>query len=93
METGRIGRNGTLVIPARLRRRYALKEGGIVVFQESEDGISIRPAMVVAVEVYSPERKAEFLMNNAVDADDSKRAVRAGRKLGLEPGNIPHRRP
>ncbi|MSQ70132.1 MAG: AbrB/MazE/SpoVT family DNA-binding domain-containing protein [Betaproteobacteria bacterium] len=93
METGRIGRNGTLVIPAKLRRRYALKEGGMVVFQESEDGISIRPAMMVAVEVYSPERKAEFLLNNAVDAVDYKRAVREVRKLGLDPATIPHRRP
>ncbi len=93
METSRIGRNGTLVIPAKLRRRYALKEGGMVVFEESEDGISIRPAVMVPVEAYSPERKAEFLLNNAVDANDYKRALRAVRKLGLDPGNIPHRRP
>ncbi len=92
MEIGRIGRNGTLVIPARLRRRYALNEGGTVVFEESADGISIRPAVMVPVEAYSPERKAEFLLNNALDADDYRRAVRAVRKLGLDPENIPHQR-
>ena len=93
MQTCRIGRNGTLVIPAKLRRRYGLQEGGTVVIGESEDGISIRPAVTVPVEAYSPERKAEFLLNNAVDADDYRRAVRAVRKLGLDPGKIPHRRP
>jgi AbrB family looped-hinge helix DNA binding protein len=93
METGKIGRNGTLVIPAKLRRRFGLQEGGMVVLEETEDGISIRPAVAVPVEVYSTRRKAEFLLNNAVDAADYKRAVRAVRKLGLDPETIPHRRP
>jgi AbrB family looped-hinge helix DNA binding protein len=93
METGKIGRNGTLVIPARLRRRFGLQEGGMVVLEETGDGISIRPAVAVPVEVYSTRRKAELLLNNAVDAADYKRAVRAVRKLGLDPESIPHRRP
>jgi AbrB family looped-hinge helix DNA binding protein len=93
METGKIGRNGILVIPAKLRRRFGLQEGGMVVLEETEDGISIRPAVAVPVEVYSARRKAEFLLNNAVDAADYKRAVRAVRKLGLDPETIPHRRP
>ena len=93
METCKFGRNGTLVIPAKLRRRFALKEGGMVVLEETEDGISIRPAVAVPVEVYSARRKAEFLLNNAVDAADYKRALRAVRKLGLDPEDIPHRRP
>lgn len=93
METGKIGRNGTLVIPAKLRRRFGLQEGGMVVLEETEDGISIRPAVAVPVEVYSTRRKAELLLNNAVDAADYKRAVRAVRKLGLDPESIPHRRP
>lgn len=92
METCKIGRNGTLVIPAKLRRRFALKEGGMVALEETEDGISIRPAVAVPVEVYSARRKAEFLLNNAVGAADYKRALRAVRKLGLDPEDIPHRR-
>ena len=93
METCKVGRNGTLVIPAKLRRRFALNEGGMVVLEETEDGISIRPAVAVPVEMYSARRKAEFLLNNAVDAADYKRALRAVRKLGLDPEDIPHRRP
>lgn len=82
-----------MVIPAKLRRRYGLEDGGTVVFEDSGDGISIRPAVMVPVEAYSPERKAEFLLNNAVDAADYRRALSAVRKLGLDPENIPHRRP
>ncbi|MGQ0651019.1 MAG: AbrB/MazE/SpoVT family DNA-binding domain-containing protein [Betaproteobacteria bacterium] len=93
MQMGRIGRNGTLVIPAKLRRRFGIEEGAIVVLEEIEDGIAIRPAVAVPVEHYSARRRAEFLLNNAVDAADYRRAVRAVRKLGLEPEEIPHRRP
>ena len=93
METSKVGRNGTLVIPARLRRRFGLKEGGMVMLEETEDGISIRPAVAVPVEIYSARRKAEFLLNNAVSAADYRRAVRAVRKLGLDPESIPHQRP
>lgn len=93
METSKVGRNGTLVIPARLRRRFGLKEGGMVVLEETEDGISIRPAVAMPVEVYSASRRAEFLLNNAVHAADYKRAVREVRKLGIDPKDVPHRRP
>lgn len=92
METCKVGRNGTLVIPAKLRHRFALKEGGMVVLEETEDGISIRPAVTVPVEMYSARRKAEFLLNNAVSAADYKRALRAVRKLGIDPEEVPHRR-
>lgn len=92
MEICKVGRNGALVIPAKLRHRFALKEGGMVVLEETEDGISIRPAVAVPVEMYSARRKAEFLLNNAVSAADYKRALRAVRKLGIDPEEVPHRR-
>ncbi len=44
----------------------------------------------VPVEIYIPERKAEFLLSNAVDARDYQAAVEEVRKLGIDPGDIPH---
>jgi AbrB family looped-hinge helix DNA binding protein len=93
METGRIGRRGTYVIPADLRRRYGLEEGTLVIAEGKEDGVLIRPAVALPVETYSPERKAEFLLTNAVDAADYKRALEAVRKMGLDPKEIRHRKP
>jgi hypothetical protein len=49
--------------------------------------------MIVAVERYTPERKAEFLLSNAIDDDDYRKARKEVRKLGLDPDSIPHRRP
>ncbi len=92
-ETSKIGKRGTLVIPAALRRRFGLDEGTLVIAEEREDGILIRPAVAVAVETYTPERRAEFLLSNAVDEDDYALAVREVRKMGLDPEEIPHKKP
>jgi hypothetical protein len=51
------------------------------------------PAVVLPVEVYAPERKAQFLLSNAVDAADYAGAVAAVRAMGLDPGTIPHYKP
>ena len=45
------------------------------------------------VEEYSAERKAEFLLSNAVDELDYAWAVRQVRTLGVDPDAVPHERP
>jgi AbrB family looped-hinge helix DNA binding protein len=81
------------VLPAKLRRRLGIEEGSFVVAEEREGGILIRPAVVVPVEIYTPERRAEFLLNNAVDAEDYRRARTEVKRLGLDPDRIKHHRP
>lgn len=92
-ETCKVGKRGTVVIPASLRRRYGIKEGSLVIAEERAEGVLIRPATALPVEIYSPERRAEFLLSNAVDAEDYERARKAVRKLGLDPDAIPHFNP
>jgi predicted nucleic acid-binding protein len=45
------------------------------------------------VEVYSDRRVAEFLLSNSVNAADYGRACDEVRKMGLDPGRIPHQKP
>jgi len=92
-ETGRIGKRGTFVIPARLRRIFGIREGSEVIAEETPEGILIRPAITVPLEIYGPERKAEFLLSNAVDDADYQRALNEVRKMGLDPAKIRHHRP
>jgi hypothetical protein len=47
----------------------------------------------VHIEWYSPERRAEFLLSNAVDATDYAQALEEVKKLGLDPAAIPHQPP
>lgn len=93
MESAKVGKRGALIVPARLRKRFGIEEGTLVTAEETEDGILIRPAVVVPVERYSPARKAEFLLSSATDSSDYRRARKEVQKLGLDPDSIPHYRP
>ncbi len=92
-ESSRIGKRGTLVIPAKLRRRFGIEEGSEVIAEATPQGILIRPAVTVPLELYTEERKAELLLSNAVDTEDYEKAVQEVRKMGLDPADISHQRP
>jgi len=86
MRLTRVGKRGTVVIPAALRRRFGIEEGSLVVAEPTDEGILIRPALAMPVEVYSPERKARLLLENATDPEDYARAARVVRdELGIDP--------
>lgn len=91
-EPTRVGKRGTIVLPAKLRKRYGFDEGTMIVAEEGEYGVLLRPAAVIPVEIYSPERKAEFLVANATDAADRESAEAEARKFGLKPPKAPPRK-
>jgi len=93
MESAKVGKRGAIIVPARLRKRFGIEEGSLVTAEEREDGILIRPAVVVPVERYTPERKAEFILSNATTEADYRQARKEVQKLGIDPDSIPHRRP
>ena len=82
LQSARVGKRGAIVVPARLRKRFGIEEGSVVTAEETENGILIRPAVVVPVERYSPERQAEFLLSNTTTEADYRKARRAVRQLG-----------
>ena len=91
--TSRVGKRGTIVIPAALRRRFGIEEGSLVIAEDREEGILIRPAVALPLESYTPKRRAQFLLSNAVDGEDYARAEEEVRKLGLDPAAILHHKP
>lgn len=93
MQSAKAGKRGAIVVPARLRKRFGIEEGSVVTAEATEDGILIRPAVIVPLEKYSPQRKAEFLLSTATTAEDYRRARKEARRLGLDPDTISHRRP
>ena len=94
--TSRVGKRGTVVIPAALRRRFGIEEGSLIIAEDREEGILIRPDATIPLEIYTPGRREEFLLSGAVDEEDYTRAkARAKeevRKMGLDTDTIPHRR-
>ena len=92
-EMSKVGKRGAVVIPASLRRRFGIKEGSLVIAEGRAEGVLIRPAAAFPIKMYAPERQAEFLLSNAVDAKEYGRAKEDVRKMGLDPGKIPHHKP
>ena len=60
-----------------------------MIAEDREEGILIRPTVAVPLESYSQERKAEFLLSNAVDGEGYARAEEEVRKMGLVTAAIP----
>jgi hypothetical protein len=65
----------------------------MVIAEAREEGVLLRPVVTLPVEIYTPERKAEFLLNNAVTREDYDWAMKEVRKLGIDPEKVPHERP
>jgi AbrB family looped-hinge helix DNA binding protein len=93
METGKVGKKGVYTIPALLRRRFGFDEGSLIIAEEREEGILLRPAVATPVEVYSDERIAEFLLSSAADASDYEAARAEVRAMGIDPDAISHHQP
>jgi AbrB family looped-hinge helix DNA binding protein len=93
LDTTKVGKRGTIVIPADLRRKYRLEEGSLVIAEARPEGVLLRPVVALPIEIYTPERKAEFLLNNAITPEDYSWAVKEVQKMGLDPEIISHEKP
>jgi AbrB family looped-hinge helix DNA binding protein len=91
--TTKIGKRGTVVIPAKMRHRYGLEEGTLVNVESRPDGLLLRPVVTLPVEIYTDEQRAEFILNNAVTKQDYRHAIRQVREMGLDPESIFHEKP
>ena len=91
-EIAKIGKRGTIVIPAALRQKYGFEEGSQIVVEPVPEGVLLRPVVTLPIEIYTPERKGEFLLNNAITSEDYAIAVEQIREMGLNPEQIPHKR-
>jgi AbrB family looped-hinge helix DNA binding protein len=89
----RMDARGAMIVPAKYRKRLGVHGEGLWMIEEKDGRLILRPAVAVAVEKYTPERIAEFLLNNAIDAEDYKNAVAKVRSMGLNPAKIPHDKP
>jgi AbrB family looped-hinge helix DNA binding protein len=55
-----VSRRGQITLPAAVRRRVGIKEGGAVIIEDRGDELVLKPAAVFEVEMYSDERIAEW---------------------------------
>jgi AbrB family looped-hinge helix DNA binding protein len=90
MTTIKMGKRGTLVLPVKFRRQLGIEDGSILITEAKDGEIHIRPAVAVEAEVYTPERRAELLLNNAMTREEWDAIAADVRSWGLDPQNIPY---
>ena len=82
--TARIGKRGTVVLPGALRKQFDLHDGDLLVAEAHADGILLRPAMALPVEIYSTQRQVEFLLANAVGDAELRVAMADAAAMGVD---------
>jgi bifunctional DNA-binding transcriptional regulator/antitoxin component of YhaV-PrlF toxin-antitoxin module len=90
MTTIKMGKRGTLVLPVKFRRQLGIEDGSILITEAKDGEIRIRPAVAVEAEIYTPERRAELLLNNATTREEWDAIAADVRSWGLDPQNLPY---
>ena len=55
-----INSRGVITLPAKLRKLMGLKLDDQLIAETTAQGLLLRPAVTLPLEIYSPERAAEF---------------------------------
>ncbi len=75
-----------VTLPAKLRQALGLKPDDHLIAETTPEGLLLRPAVTLPVELYTPEREREF------DAAEAELADLLKRKGAVAKGAAPSRR-
>lgn len=62
-----ISSRGQITLPADIRKRMGILAGGVVILEEREDEIALRPAAVLEIENYSDDDIARWNAEDHLD--------------------------
>ncbi|MBL6613293.1 MAG: AbrB/MazE/SpoVT family DNA-binding domain-containing protein [Reyranella sp.] len=71
---------GTITLPAKLRRQLGIKADDQLIAEATPDGLLLRPAVTLPVEMYSDVRIAEFEAAEAELGEVLRRKRKASRR-------------
>ena len=55
-----VSNRGQITLPAALRKRFGLKNGGAVILEECGNSLIIKPAAVLEIEMYADDQIATW---------------------------------
>lgn len=92
-----MGKRGTLVVPAKIRKRLGLEDGCYLSIAERDDCIEFRRVKFGGekTEASSQDGKralAASILSGATNLGEYLAAIEEVRRMGLEPEEIPHER-
>lgn len=87
-----MGKRGTVVIPAKLRKKLGMTDGCLLLVTESEGEIRLRLAKLLNPGSDARLKMAERLLSGAEDLGEYFAAMEEVRRMGFDPDEIPHER-
>jgi len=68
-----VSNRGQLTLPARLRKRFGIKDGGAVILEERGTELVLKPALVTEVEMYTEAQVSAWDDADRLDEAERKR--------------------
>lgn len=92
-----MGKRGTLVVPAKLRKKLGLVDGCLLVLNEANGTIEIRLAQLEISQFEAPPPDARLLLaqsllGGAESLGDYLAAIEEVRRMGFDAEKVPHER-
>ena len=87
-----MGKRGTVVIPAKLRKKLGMTDGCLLLVSESEGMVRLRLAKVLNSDSDSRLKMAQRLLSGAEDLGEYFAAMEEVRRMGFDPDEVPHER-
>ncbi len=72
-----VSSRGQLTLPAEIRKKYGINEGSVLVAEDRNGEIVLKPAAVMEVEYYSDEQINEWVAKDAFQNDRERQALHA----------------
>jgi AbrB family looped-hinge helix DNA binding protein len=86
--TIKMGKRGTIVLPAKLRKQFGLADGSLLVTEAKDGEIRIRPAFLYEPPVWSDEEKAYYILINSMTKEEWDRNLPDVLEMGVDPQKI-----
>jgi bifunctional DNA-binding transcriptional regulator/antitoxin component of YhaV-PrlF toxin-antitoxin module len=87
-----MGKRGTVVIPAKLRKKLGMTDGCLLVVSEEEGVVRLRVAKVMSADGDARLKMAQRLLSGAEDLGEYFAAMEEVRRMGFDPDEVPHER-
>jgi antitoxin PrlF len=74
-ETLIVSSRGQITLPASMRKHLGIEPGGVLIIEECNGELKLKPAAVLEIERYSDEQIASWDREDALSADERKRIL------------------
>jgi antitoxin PrlF len=74
-ETVVVSSRGQITLPAAMRKHLGIKPGGVVIVEERNGELTLKPAVVLEIEHYSDEQIAEWDAQDALSDVERERIL------------------